>query len=576
MPPKMRRREARPSQAPRRQRGAIAVMAAVSIVFIIFPMLGLVTMTGFYLNQRRQLVNYADSVSAAWGLQMVQTARSDWRQRYFDGQTLARGHGYSANMPSVTAPVFRDTLDLGPSGYERYTPSYAAVTASAPFRLLTMARAFSFTGNIAESLSVMSRVRVNQVTLASNVLYRQPVMLMLDFSSTMRLSYQTKNGTSSSESAAQALQRVAKQLIDDSTYVYDLGIQGFSDDSFTARKRVQTPAGDSNNPNPKDAWLAEGSRRRGMASAVTGWQADGDGTNIEAAIKASGSYLAAAEHAGLPLQKPMMIIVTDGEPNLSSSAVKGGTSSLEDRQKAAATDALGAMDQQRRATNQGFPAGVDALVLQILREQKAGLGDADEKFLRTLAGPGTSNGAADANWFHQDNGDPNELTRIMQRLPKYPVCEFSVDLRGLNGYNINNAAPPAIGRDVLGAFVALDDAQNEIAIDGNNIFTKLNDWRTWVIDPRHAAYLTYGSDPEQQTITTNPIKGDNTTGIEVLRKYPNDFLAVYIDPSTSKVYVSGMLCAALNLPRINQNLRLRIRYGYPQLADKNDAAKFGR
>lgn len=553
------------------ERGAMALIVAFSLAFVCVPVMALVIMSGFLFNSRLQLTDYADAVSASWGLQMSETGTQAWGNRMFDLTVLAQQQGYTTSLPTLTSwqltpsPVFSD-------GFNHYSPAYINVAVSSPWAQASMASTLLQVA-APTVLTQTSLRRVNQITLGSNTLYRQPVMLMLDTSSTMRLPYEGPKGNSG-ESAGDALKRVADQLITESTLVYDLGIMGFSDGVADASQKVD-PGGSKDATDLNEAWSEESAHRGALKTMVDGLVSNGDGTDIESAIQRAGTAITNAS-TGAPFQKPLLILVTDGEPNISHTAKKGSTASLETLQQEAAADATTSMQGQWNMTNNGRPAYVDSLVLQMQRQAvTAGLNEADTQFLQGVAG-NHNHQSGDPNYFHQDGGDPDRLAYYMQVQPKYVFCQFE-PLSNAVGLKSNNASAPDPNADIITAFLYLGDSSTELTIPQDHIFTDRNAFNAWASDPMHAAYLTAGSDLNAQNITNVPI-GGTQTGYDVLRQSDGtaaDALGVYYDTDTTQVWVSGMLCAAMNLPILNQpghELQLRVRYGYPQLSDKTSTS----
>jgi hypothetical protein len=542
----------------------MAVLAAVGITAC-FLMAGLVIMTGFLLSADQQLRNFADAYASAWGLEMLSMGRQDWGSQFFDSTRIAQGHGFVSTSPSLAGGALIQYMPDDGVTTSGYLPAYVGLRVQAPFSMAAMASQWFPGTTPLTNRYASSRVRVNQVSLVQNTLYRQPVVLMLDFSSTMRLNYTGPSGAGG-EAAEEVLRRVATQLIDDSAYAYNLGVMGFStgDDAYTRFPDADKPS----SPASGATWDDEGNRRAAMAADISGWRADGDGTNIEDAVNRAADALSQAAYTGFPFQKPMMILITDGEPNRSSSATAGSGADLTALQEAAAQDASQAVYGQWHNTIGGIKASVDTFILQIQRDQSdASLGTKDEDFLRGIAG---SNGVADSNYFHQDGGDPARLTAYIQQLPIKIFCQFDDALDQVPGLTSNNAAAPDPNQDVLRAFVSLGgDSAGELVISPNNIFFDRDLFDTWASDPRNAAYMTPNGGGTQ-TIVSSPFTGDTAYGTAVLQNA--DIMGLYYDPGTRKVIVSGMLCAALNLPSTNPGLntmRLRLRWGYPQLADPN-------
>ena len=548
------------------QRGAMAFIAAVGIT-VCFLMTGLVIMTGFVLTDAQRLRNYADAYSSAWGLQMVAVGRQDWPRQLFYTDPMAVGHGYVLGKPqlanSADIVTQRDSSDPN----NRYMPAHIGLRVQAPFGMMDLASRWLPGTPAIQNLFATSRVRVNQMSLGVNTLYRQPVILMLDFSSTMRLNYTGPYGTSG-ERAEQALKRVAQQLIKDSAYAYNLGVMGFSTGEDSHTYFDNKPRGPSESRNPADAWYAEENRRQAMFTDVANWQADGDGTDIENAVTRARDALRNAADPTFPFQKPMMVLVTDGEPNRSRSAQTGTGQNLEQLQQLAVADAQQAVRDAWSNKINGIDASVDTLILQIQREQSDPLlGARNEDFLRSIAG---HNGQVDTegNYFHKDGGDPNQLTLILQKMPKMMYCDFG-PLDQVADLTANNAVAPDANKDVLRAFVSMNGASDqELVINPNNIFFDYNAFNIWASNPNHAAYLT-ANDNDNQTITTKPL-GGTAEGAAVLQN--TDLMGLFYDPTTKHVIVSGMLCAALNLRSTNPGLntmRVRLRWGYPQLDDPN-------
>lgn len=566
--PSLRRSRARaPGLFSSNERGAMSIIAAFGL-WICTLMLGLVVFTGFMVDHAQKLRNFADAWTAAWGLQMAQLGTQTWSSSLISTGVLAQQHGLGA-APTILGDA-RIIYPRDASIADAYLPAYLGITVLSPLDPAVLSLAQNLMGSAGNNFTADSAVRVNQVVLSSNTFYRQRVMLMMDFSSTMRLKYEGIDG--SGQPAEEALRNVAINLINESTYIYDLGVLGFStgDDAYTyGDNSTDRPSGASDATNAGTAWQNELNKRASMESDVSSWRANGDGTNIQDALVRAANALEAAEDPTFPFQKPLMIILTDGEPNRSNNARPGTGASLDQLEQIAASDARttvqGYWNQKNSA---GYDDNIDTVIMQIQRTQTdASLGAADEQFLRNIAG---RNGKQDdGNNFFQDGGDPNMLSYYMQQLPKVATCAMD-DLSTVTGFKENRANLPDPNKDTMRAFLSYDQGTlNEITIDPNNIFIdNINGFNTFITNPKNAAYLT-GDSGGTQTITLQPL-GINVTGNSVFEQYP-EVLGIHYDSTTRQVTVSPMLCAALNLPSNlnNPTLRLRLRWGYSTPSDPN-------
>jgi hypothetical protein len=520
------------------------------------------------VNHAQKLRNYADALAAGWGLQMAQMGTQSWNQQIINQGVLAQYHDLGATPSLVGSPKIIYPKDAGIN--DAYLPAYVSLRVQSPLDAGIAGLAEGMMKYSGGQFTAESAVRVNQVILSSNTFYRQRVMLMMDFSSTMRLPYEGANGNG--QRAVDALKGVAKNLIDQSTYIYDLGVLGFStgDNAYTyGDNATGRPSGSSEATSPAQAWANEINKRGSMKRDIESWTANGDGTNIQDAVRRAGRALDDAEDPTFPFQKPLMIILTDGEPNRSDTARPGTGESLDSLQKRAADDARTLVTSHWNKRNSaGYEDNLDTVIMQIQRTPtSASLRAADESFLRSIAG---RNGKQDdGNNFFQDGGDPNMLSYYMQQLPKVATCAMD-DLIDVPGFRENRANLPDANKETIRAYLSYDSGvQKEIRIDPQNIYVNnITGFNTFIRDPKNAAYLT-GDPGVNQTITLQPL-GINVTGNAVFEQYPN-VLGIHYDSKTRQVTVSPMLCAALNTPANlnNPTLRLRLRWGYPTPADPN-------
>jgi hypothetical protein len=538
------------------ERGAMALLVGFSLVMAVV-FFSFVVLSGFLVNSAETMRNFSDSWAATQGVQMLLQPQQFWKNGVTaaNQKILGQNNAIGPNFGEPTVEPFFDYPNAVSykNQLDAYAPAYYYHRVSAPWNTGLSGLAQTLLGaSVKEPLFAKSAVRLKQANLGNFTIFRQRVMLMMDFSTTMRLNYTGPNG--SGQTAKEALQNVASTLIKQSTNLYDLGILGFNDGTNDTNLVVAPPNQRSD--------VDETAHRLNLLNQVESWSTGGNGTNIENAVSNAAQKLDDARDKDFVFQKPMMIIITDGEPNVSKNVPINSGKDLVTAQEIAAKDATKEMEGQWAKKNGKFPDNVDSLIFQIQRDQAAGLKEEDTAFLSGMAGIG---GKANTKNFYQDGGDPKTITTVLQLIPKYPYCQMTA-LSDPTILGNRRDLWPNGQLDTIRAYVSADaGSTEELAIPAYNTFVddQIDQFITWSQDPKNAAYLTTAQDGAQ-----------NVAQDWLTKKNAGEVLGVYLDTRSPTPYLiaSPMLCAALASDR-NVNaapgnaVRIRLRWGYPTVAD---------